>query len=97
MVEVFSASLEAMMRASTLKAAKVSAIAMIAVSCHGGGGPEPPEIEAEATTQALSSSDIDRILGFESTTTSDWAIIQSGRGTLSCSTSQSLGHIPMSF
>src|SRR5208283_3187200 len=45
----------------------------------------------EVTTQALTTVDIDRTLGFEATMVTDWAIIQSGPGTLSISTTASQG------
>jgi hypothetical protein len=45
----------------------------------------------EVTTQALTAVDIDRVLGFEGATVSDWSIIQSGPGTLSVSTTASQG------
>ncbi len=45
----------------------------------------------EVTEQPLTTVDIDRVLGFEATTVSDWAIIQSGPGTLSVSTTASQG------
>ncbi len=45
----------------------------------------------EVTSQALTSVDVDRVLGFEAATVTDWAIIQSGPGTLSVSTTASEG------
>ena len=39
----------------------------------------------------MTAVDIDRVLGFEATTISDWSIIQSGPGTLSVSTTASQG------
>ena len=56
-----------------------------ATQATGGAG------EVEVTTQALTTVDIDRALGFEATTVTDWSIIQSGPGTLSVSTTASQG------
>ena len=51
-----------------------------------GGG-----VAVEATEQPLTTVDIDRVLGFKATAVSDWAIIQSGPGTLSVSPTASQG------
>ncbi len=58
-----------------------------------GGGTEATGGGAavEVTAQALTTVDIDRVLGFEATTVTDWSIIQSGPGTLSVSTTASQG------
>ena len=56
------------------------------VTENTGGG-----AAVEVTTHALTTVDVDRVLGFEATTVSDWAIIQSGPGTLSVSTTASQG------
>ena len=65
------------------------------VPCWGvsrGGVTETGGGEAvEVTSQALTTVDIDRVLGFEATTVSDWSIIQSGPGTLGVSTTASQG------
>jgi hypothetical protein len=57
----------------------------------GGQLTQPPESEVESASHALTSNEIDRILGFESTTPIDWAVIENGRGILSVSNSQSQG------
>jgi hypothetical protein len=54
------------------------------VTENAGGGEA-----VEVTTRALTTVDIDRVLGFEATTVSDWSIIQSGPGTLGVSTTAS--------
>jgi hypothetical protein len=45
----------------------------------------------EATSHALTTEDVDRVLGFEAASVSDWSIIQSGPGTLSVSSTASQG------
>jgi hypothetical protein len=60
----------------------------ISASCHGGGGGAN---EVQVNTEPLITVDVDRVLGFEATTVSDWSIIQSGPGTLSTSTTASQG------
>jgi hypothetical protein len=47
--------------------------------------------EVQVTAQPLGAVDIDRVLGFEAATVSDWSIVQSGPGTLSTSTTSSQG------
>jgi hypothetical protein len=54
----------------------------------GGGG---QETELEIHSQALTTVDVDRVLGFEAATVSDWSIIQNGPGTLAASSTASQG------
>ncbi|MGO9662107.1 MAG: hypothetical protein ACLP66_02210, partial [Polyangia bacterium] len=79
-------------RRSIVSKSTLVVVAALGAACHGdatqatgGAG------EVEVTTQALTTVDIDRALGFEATTVTDWSIIQSGPGTLSVSTTASQG------
>ena len=47
--------------------------------------------DVAVTAQPLTTVDVDRVLGFEAPTVSDWSIIQSGPGTLATSTTASQG------
>ena len=79
-------------RWSTVSKGAMAMMTSLAVACHGGGVTETGgNATVEVTTQALTSVDIDRVLGFEAATVTDWAIIQSGPGTLSVSTTASEG------
>jgi len=68
-------------------------VVALGIACRGEGVAENTGGGAavEVTTQALTAVDIDRVLGFEGATVSDWSIIQSGPGTLSVSTTASQG------
>jgi len=66
-------------------------VVALAPACDSG---REGALNLEATPQELSASatvDIDRVLGFEATTVTDWSIIQSGPGHLSVSTTRSQG------
>ncbi len=79
-------------RGSIVSKGALAMVAVLGAACQGeatqatGGASE-----VESTTQALTTVDIDRVLGFEETTVTDWSIIQSGPGTLSVSTTASQG------
>jgi len=74
-----------MMKASLSNKVTLVMLAALGAACSGEGP------EADVTTQALTAPDVDRVLGFEATTVSDWAIVQNGPGTLSVSTTVSQG------
>jgi hypothetical protein len=80
-------------RWSMVSKGALAMLAALGVGCRGEGAAESTGSGAavEVTTQALTTVDIDRVFGFEATTVSDWAIIQSGPGTLSVSTTASQG------
>ena len=80
-------------RLNIVSKSTLAIVVTIGASCHGGGEPEVtanvPEIDV--TPHALTTVDVDRVLGFEAATVSDWSIVQSGPGTLSISTTRSQG------
>ena len=79
-------------RRSIVSKAGLAVVAAFGVACHGGVTEDPGGSgQVEVKTQALTTVNIDRVLGFEATTVTDWSIIQSGPGTLSVSTTASQG------
>lgn len=74
--------------------ALVTMAALVGTGCHSGKA-DPADTTAgggpEESMHLLTGTDIDRVLGFEATTISDWSIIQSGPGTLAVWTTASQG------
>ena len=81
------------MRRDLVSKGALAMVVALGIACRGEGVAENTGGGAavEVTTQALTAVDIDRVLGFEGATVSDWSIIQSGPGTLSVSTTASQG------
>jgi hypothetical protein len=68
----------------------VGMTAMLGMSCQGGTQPSvEPTGSEQSATQALTSAEIDRVLGFESL--SDWQIANGIQGVLTSSTTHSQG------
>jgi hypothetical protein len=78
-------------RISVVSKGTLAVVLVLGAGCHGGAENPRGAAGKEITAQPLVTADIDRVLGFEASTVSDWSIIQSGPGTLSVSTTSSQG------